>query len=93
MVHSNIKHNYKSNMFHHLAEEHNEGGRGSDIVIEGSVLDASSSRCSRMRYPVTLTPEILAMLDRYEPDKATQVKLLTGHLASQRTLPSTEEEL
>jgi hypothetical protein len=33
------------------------------------------------------------MLERHEPDKAKQAKLLTKHLSSQRTLPSTEEEL
>ena len=33
------------------------------------------------------------MLDRYEPDKAKQVKLLTEHLKGQRVLPSLEEEL
>jgi len=46
-----------------------------------------------MRDPVTLTPELLAMLERHEPDKAKQAKLLTKHLSGQRTLPSTEEEL
>ena len=46
-----------------------------------------------MRDPIQLTPEILAMLDRHEPDKSKQAKLLTEHLAGQRVLPSTEEEL
>jgi hypothetical protein len=46
-----------------------------------------------MREPIQLTSEILAMMDRYEPDKSKQAKLLTEHLAGQRVLPSTEEEL
>ena len=46
-----------------------------------------------MRDPISLTPEILAMLDMHEPDKAKQAKLLTKHLSGQRVMPSTEEEL
>jgi electron transfer flavoprotein alpha subunit len=46
-----------------------------------------------MRDPISLTPEILAMLDRHEPDKAKQTKLLTSHLLGKRVLPSTEEKL
>ena len=46
-----------------------------------------------MTDPMTLTPEILSMLDRHEPDKAKHAKLLTEHLTGQRTLPFTEEEL
>jgi len=46
-----------------------------------------------MRDPIHLTPKILAMLDIHEPDKTKQAKLLTEHLAGQRVLPSTEEEL
>ncbi len=48
---------------------------------------------SRMRDPISLTPEILAMLDRHEPDKAKHAKLTIENLAGQRVLPSTEEEL
>ncbi len=33
------------------------------------------------------------MLDKHEQDKSKQAKLLTKHLAGQRVLPSTEEEL
>ena len=33
------------------------------------------------------------MMDRHEPDKTKQAKLLTEHLLGQRVLPSTEEEL
>jgi D-Tyr-tRNAtyr deacylase len=43
--------------------------------------------------PVTLTPEILAMLDIHEPDKVKHAKLLTEHLARQRIMPSREGEL
>ena len=46
-----------------------------------------------MREPISLTPEILVMLNRHEPDKAKHAKLLTEHLSGQRVLPSTEEEL
>ena len=93
VVQNNIKHNYNNNKFHPLAEEHNEEDIGNDRVREGSVSYASRSRGSRMRDPVTFTPEILAMMVSHEPEKAKQAKLLTEHLTSQRTLPSTEEEL
>ena len=46
-----------------------------------------------MRDPISLTPEIMPMLDRHELDKTKQVKRLTEHFAGQRVLPSTEEEL
>ncbi len=46
-----------------------------------------------MRDPVILTPEILAMLARLEPDKTKQAKLLTEHLARHRILSSEEEDL
>jgi hypothetical protein len=42
---------------------------------------------------VTLTPEILNMLDKHEPKKTKHAQLLTGHLARQRILPFTKEEL
>jgi hypothetical protein len=89
-----IKTRSHHNMFHPLREElSQESGRGGDKIKEGSVSDASSTRGRKMRDPVILTPEILAMLDRHEPDKSKQAKLLTEHLSRQRTLPSTEEEL
>lgn len=65
------------NRFQPLQEERNQGSHDNDRVREGSVSDASNSRGSRMRDPISLTPEILAMLDRHEPDKAKQAKLLT----------------
>ena len=46
-----------------------------------------------MQDPMILTPEILTMLDKYEPDKTKHAKLLTEHLAGHRILPSKEEEL
>jgi len=46
-----------------------------------------------MRDPISLIPEILAMLDKHEPDKIKQAEMLTEHLARQRVLPSTEEKL
>ena len=45
------------------------------------------------RDPIPLTPEILHLLDRLEPDKGKQARLLTEHLTGQRTLPATEQEL
>ena len=45
------------------------------------------------REPIPLTPEILQLLDKLEPDKGKQAKLLTEYLTGQRTLPSTEQEL
>ncbi len=53
----------------------------------------SSLRGSRGRDPIPLTPEILLLLDRLEPDKGKQARLLTEHLTEQRTLPCTEQEL
>ena len=35
----------------------------------------------------------MQLLDRLEPDKGKQARLLTEHLTGQRTLPSTEHEL
>jgi hypothetical protein len=46
-----------------------------------------------MRYPAILIPEILAILDKHELDKAKHAKLLKEHLAGQRTLSSTVEEM
>jgi len=89
----NATKNKYTNIFQPLEKENNEVGRGNDRVREGSVSDASSSRGSRMRDPVTLTPEILAMLERHEPDKVKQAKMLIKHLSGQMTRPSTEEDL
>jgi len=77
-----------------LAEEHIQGSTGNnDIAREGFVSDANSSRGARMRDPIQLTPKILAMVDRHEPNKSKHAKLLTKHLAGQRVLPITEKEL
>ena len=43
--------------------------------------------------PIPLTPEILHLLDRLDPDKGKQDRLLTEHMIGQQTLPSTEAEL
>ena len=62
--------------------------------MEGSASVASSSRGSRGRDLIPLTPEILNLSDRLEPDKGKQrPRLLAEHLTGQRTLPATEEEL
>jgi hypothetical protein len=79
--HNTIKHKNNNNKFYPLMEEHSEEGRGSDTIREGLVSNGSSSRGSRTRDRVTLTPEILAMLNRHEPDKAKTSKLLREHLA------------
>jgi hypothetical protein len=63
------------------------------ILREGSASASSSARGSRGREPIPLTPEILHLLDRLEPDKGKQARLLTEHLTGQRSLPSTETEL
>jgi len=81
------------NIFQSLAEDGSQGSAHFDKVREGSISDASSSRGSKLRDLITLTPEILAMIDRHEPDKGKHAQLLTEHLAGQRVLPSTEEEL
>jgi hypothetical protein len=65
----------------------------SDILREGLAPSSSSTRGSKGRYPIPLTPEILHLLGRLEPDKGTQARLLKEHLTRQRTLPSTEHEL
>jgi hypothetical protein len=77
------------NRFQPLAEEHNQEFAGnSDNVREGSISDARCSRGARIRDPISLTPEILAMMDRHEPDKSKHAKLLTEHLSGQRVLPT-----
>jgi hypothetical protein len=70
-VDNTTKHKY-TNIFQPLEEEHIEEVRGSDKVREGSVSFASSSRGGRVRDLVTLTPEILTMLERHEPEKANK---------------------
>jgi len=65
----------------------------SGILRGGSSSTASSSRGSRGRNPIPLTPEIFLLPDRLEPDKGKQARLLTEHLTGQRTLPCTEHEL
>ena len=51
----------------------------------------SSVRNNKGNEPIPLTSEILHLIDRLEPDKGKQAKLLAEHLIGQRTLPSTEE--
>ena len=74
----------------------NSGDQGSlnlsSGILKGGSTSASSSRGSRGREPVPLTPEILLLLDRLEPDNGKQAQLLTEHLTGQRTLPSTEQK-
>ena len=43
--------------------------------------------------PTPLTPEILLLLDRLEPDKGKQARLLAEQLTGQGTLPCTEQKL
>ena len=65
-----IKTRPNHNRFQPLREEHSqESGRISDKIREGSISDALSTRGSRMRDPATLTPGIMAMIDKHEPDK------------------------
>ncbi len=71
--------------------------RDNDRLSFGSLSGASethsSTKNNRGREPIPLTPEILHLLDRLEPDKGKQDRLLTEHLTGQRTLPSTKAEL
>ena len=52
----------------------------SGILRGGTSSATSSSKESRGREPIPLTPEILLLLDRLEPDKGKQARLLTEHL-------------
>jgi hypothetical protein len=45
------------------------------------------------REHIPLTPKILYLMDRMEPDKEKQARLLTEHSIGQRSLPSIESEL
>ena len=76
----------------------NSGEQGSldlssRILRGGTSSTTSSSKGSRGKEPIPLTPKILHLLDRLEPDKGKQARLLTEHLTEQRTLPCTEHEL
>jgi hypothetical protein len=73
--------------------QHRKLGRRECHVREGLVSHASGSRGSKRREPIPLTTQILLVLDRLEPDKERQGKLLTEHLTGHGILPSTEEEL
>jgi hypothetical protein len=53
----------------------------------------SNARNNRVREPIPLTQEILHILDKLEPDKEKQARLLTEHLTRHKILPSTEAEL
>ena len=88
-----------TNMFAPLRHQGSDSGdRGnealsSSILRGGSTSAASSSKGSRGKKPIPLTPEILLLLDSLEPDKGKQARLLTEHLTGQRTLLCTEQEL
>ena len=73
--------------------DHNNEALSSGILRGGLESAATSSRGSRGRDSIPLTPETLLLLDRLEPDKGKQARLLTEHLIDQRTLPCTEQEL
>ena len=61
--------------------------------LSGASRTHSIARNNKVRDLIPLTPEILQLLDRLEPDKGKQARLLTDPLIGQRTLPSTESEL
>ena len=61
--------------------------------MEGAASLASILRGSRGRGPIPITPDILHLFDRLEPDKEKHARLLTEHITRQRTLHVTEEEL
>jgi len=86
------------NRFEPIAEQGNgTNERDNERLSFGSLSRASGTHSSAMnnkcRDPIPLNPEILHLLDRLEPDKGKQAKLLTEHLTGQRNLPSTEAEL
>jgi len=89
-----IKLRQNQNKFQPLAEHNSaDSDKDRDRVREGSISNASSSKGSRKREPISLTLEILLLLDILEPDKGRHAKLLTEHLIGQGVLPSIEEEL
>jgi hypothetical protein len=53
----------------------------------------SRSRGSMGRDPIPLTPEILHLIDRLEPDKGKHDRMLTNHLTRPRLLLATEHKL
>ena len=71
--------------FEPLAEQGSgTNDRDSEQLSFGSLSGASGTHSSakniRGRDPIPLTPEIPHLLDRLEPDKGKQVRLLTEHL-------------
>jgi len=64
---------------------------GDEGLHEGYASKAGSSRSSRPRDFVPITAEILHLLDRLEPDKVKQARLMTEHIAGHRVLPTTEQ--
>ena len=94
--HTNVEHHNRFAPLRHQGSE--SSGQESEalssaILRGGTASGASSSRGIRGRDPIPLTPRILFLLDRLEPDKGRQARLLTEHLTGQRTLPCTEQEL
>ena len=68
----------------------------SERLIFGSLSRASGysiARNKRDREPIPLTPEILHLLDKLEPDNGKPARLLTEHATRHKQLPSTEQEL
>ena len=80
------------NRFEPLAEQ-GRGPNERDNERTGASRTHFSAKNNRGRDSIPLTPKILNLLDRLEPDKGKQARLLTEHLTGQRTLPSTEAEL
>ena len=80
---NNVEH---QNRFAPLRQQGNETGDNnnealnSGILRGGSTSAASSSKRGKGRNPIPHTPEILLLLDRLEPDKGKQARLLTAHL-------------
>ena len=72
--------------------EGRDNERLSFSLVSGASI-GSRSRGGRGRDLIPLTPEVLHFLDRLEPDKGKQAKMLTKHSTGQRQLPATEHEL
>jgi hypothetical protein len=88
----------KSNYYETLAQKGSgESVKYIDKLTFGSISRARTptlgSRGSKGRDPTPMTPEVLYFLDRLEPDKGNQARLITEDLNGQRTLPTMEAEM
>jgi hypothetical protein len=94
--HTNVEHR---NMFAPLSQQSSESyDQGSEalslgIFRGGTASGTSSSRGSRGRDPIPLTPKILLLLDLLEPDKGKQARPLDRASHMIEDTPCTEQNL